>query len=277
MGVPYDAGLIAAVFDEYADAEWSRHEETPSARVAFDVHRRHLERFVERDSDVLEIGAGAGRFTIELARLGAHITVGDISPGQLELNERHVEDAGLDEHVAARVVADIIDLSRFGDGAFDTVVCFGGPLSWVLAERDRAIDELLRVTRSDGHVLLSVMSRFGSLHAFLAAAADEIERFGLAEMEEIVRTGFLPPPHSTLGPMHLFTWDELEASLRSHRCQIVTASATNFLSIGNDGTCERWLEDPVMWKRFLDWEADACARPGALDGGTHILVVVRPT
>lgn len=121
------------------------------------------------------------------------------------------------------------------------------------------------------------MSRFGSLRAFLSAAAEEIDAFGLEEMQEIVETGFLPPPHSTLGPMHLFTWSELEAILRSHRCEIVVASAANFLSIGNDETCERWRGDPPMWERFLSWEVDACARPGALDGGTHIIAVVRAT
>jgi len=40
--------------------------------------------------------------------------------------------------VEARSVADVVDLSMFDEEAFDAVVCYGGPLSWVLAERDRA-------------------------------------------------------------------------------------------------------------------------------------------
>lgn len=140
---------------------------------------------------------------------------------------------------------------------------------------DRALDELLRVTRPDGHVLLGVMSRHGSLRAFLAVAAEEIDEFGLDEMQEIVETGFLPGHHSSLGPMHLYTWRELEAMLRRHPCEIVAASAANFLSIGNDETCERWLADQSMWDRFLSWEIDACAQPGAIDGGTHIIAVAR--
>lgn len=277
MADRYDADLIARIFDEYGDAEWARHETTPFARVAFHVHRHFLERFVRPDDRVLEVGAGAGRFTVELARIGAQVTVADISPGQLELNERHLREADLEDRVKARLVLDIVDLSTFHVGAFDAVVCYGGPLSWVLAERDRAVDELVRVTKPDGHVLVSVMSRFGTLRAFLAAAHEEIEAFGLEEMHEIVQTGFLPPPHSTLGPMHLLPWRELETLLRSHRCEIVAASAANFLSIGNDETCERWLDDPPMWERFLRWEIEACAQPGALDGGTHIIAIVRAT
>ena len=274
---PYDADLIAGIFDEYGDAEWARHEATPFARVAFHVHRHYLERFVQPGDRVLDIGAASGRFTVELAHLEARITVADISQGQLDLNETNLRQAGLEDHIEERLVADVVDLSGFDDASFDAVVCYGGPLSWVLNDADRAVDELLRVTRSGGHVLIGVMSLYGSLRAFLPGASKEIDAYGVEEMEAILQTGFLPPPHSTLGPLHMYTWRELEALLSRHRCEIVTASAANFLSIGNDETCESWLADSAMWERFLGWEVAACAHPGALDGGTHILVVVRGT
>ncbi len=276
MAPRYDPSLIARIFDEYGDAEWARHEVSPAARVAFHVHRHYLDRFVRPGDRVLEVGAGAGRFTVELARLRARVTVVDVSPGQLELNERHVRDAGLEAQVEARREADVLDLSDLAASPFDAVVCFGGPISWVLDDAGLALTELLSATDAGGHLLLSVMSRLGSLRAFLDVAAEEIEEFGLEEMRDIVETGFLPDHHSSLGPMHLYTWHELRALLLGHACEIVVASATNFLSIGNDETCERWLADPLMWKRFLDWEVDACAQPGAIDGGTHILAIVRP-
>jgi SAM-dependent methyltransferase len=273
---PYDRELIARIFDAYGDSEWARHEATPFGRVSFHVHRHYLERFVRAGDRVLEIGAGAGRYTVELARLGARITVTDISPEQLRLNAAHVAEAGLEQQVGSRKIADVLDLSRFGEGAFDATVCYGGPLSWVLDEADAALAELVRVTRSGGHVLIGVMSRYGSLRAFLPAASDEIDAFGLQEMQDIVDGGYLPENHSTLGPMHLYTWAELRTLLERQPGEIVAASAANFLSIGNDETCERWLrDDPEMWERFLGWEVEACAAPGALDGGTHIIAVVR--
>jgi hypothetical protein len=120
------------------------------------------------------------------------------------------------------------------------------------------------------------MSLHGSLHAFLEAADAEIEEFGIEEMEEINRTGDLPVHHSSLGtPSHLFSWAELRSMLEHHRCDVVAASAANFLSIGNDEVCERWRQDPEMWARFLAWEIRACAQPGAIDCGTHIIAVVR--
>jgi len=113
------------------------------------------------------------------------------------------------------------------------------------------------------------------LQAFLAAAAEEVETYGIQEMQDIVDSGYLPDNHSTLGPMHLYTWAEFRALLERHPCDIVVASAANFLSIGNDETCERWVrDDPAMWERFLAWEVAACTEPGAIDAGTHIVAVV---
>jgi len=52
---------------------------------------------------VLEVGAGPGRFTIELARLGARILVSDISAGQLDLNRAERFLAALDVFGETRV------------------------------------------------------------------------------------------------------------------------------------------------------------------------------
>jgi SAM-dependent methyltransferase len=276
MDLAYDRSLVAAIYDGYGDKEWHRHEIRPFDRVSFHVHRHYLRTFVHDGDRVLETGAGTGRFTVELAQLGARIVVTDVSPGQLELNASHVADAGLEGHVEAREQADILDLSRYPDGSFDAVVSYGGPLSYVMDRSDDALDELLRVTRPGGYVLLGVMSKHGSLHAFLDGAAAEIEEFGIDEMQVILETGDLPPNHSSMGmPVHLFSWADLRAHLERHPCDPVTASASASLAIGNDEVCERWLADPEMWERFLAWEVEVCAQPGSIDGGTHIIAVVR--
>lgn len=62
MAEPFEREAIARVFDGYADAEWSRHETSPFARVSFHVHRHYLGRFVRPGDRVLEVGAGPGRF-----------------------------------------------------------------------------------------------------------------------------------------------------------------------------------------------------------------------
>ena len=67
MGTHYDAGYIAGFFDEYGEREWERLEATPWGRVELEVRRRLLREVVRPGDRVLEVGAGPGRFTLELA------------------------------------------------------------------------------------------------------------------------------------------------------------------------------------------------------------------
>ena len=134
----YEAEHISKFYDDYAEREWTRLVGTPADAVSFYIHTYYLKQFVKRGARVLEAGAGPGRFTLELAHLDTNITVGDISQVQLDLNEKHVAEAGCENRVEARVLLDITDLSRFETDSFDAVVCYGGPPSatrWTKADK----------------------------------------------------------------------------------------------------------------------------------------------
>ncbi len=262
-GVPYDAEHIARFFDDYGTREWERFDASPMDRVGLEVHLRLLREHIRSGDRVLDAGAGPGRFTLELARLGASVVVGDLSPGQLALHAE--KTASVEESVESRELLDITDLGRFEDASFDAVVCFGGPLSYVLGEADRALAELLRVTRPGGHVLLSVMSLLGAARAFFDQLLPLVEKFGWQRaVTDIFATGDLDAEINNGHVCRLYRWSDLERLLARHPCRVVSASAANFLSVGNDA----WDE------RFLEVEIEACREPGALDGGTHILAVV---
>jgi 2-polyprenyl-3-methyl-5-hydroxy-6-metoxy-1,4-benzoquinol methylase len=137
-------------FDRIPDAEWDRLQSTPRGRVSFELHRRVLAELVHADMRVLEVGAGPGRFTIELAALGARITTTDVSAVQLDANERHVREAGRANAVEARFVLDMRDATRLGEAAFDAVVAYGGPLSYGFEDAEAAFAGLTHVVRPGG-------------------------------------------------------------------------------------------------------------------------------
>jgi ubiquinone/menaquinone biosynthesis C-methylase UbiE len=268
-GPAYDAEHVAAYFDEHGEREWARFDENLAARVNFEVHRRYLERFVQRGHRVLEVGAGPGRFTLELARLGATVVVADVSREMLRLNREHVGAEELEAQVEARVIVDVLDLSRFEDGEFDATVCYGGPVSYVVDRADEALAELLRVTRPGGPVLLSVMSLVGAFRAFLPQAIEVVEEYGVEATEHIIETGYLGGVLNRHHNMRMYSWAMLKELLDRHGCEVVAASASNFLSIDHDDVVtDEW------WPKLVEWELRVCAEPGALDGGTHILAVV---
>jgi SAM-dependent methyltransferase len=273
MAGPYDPDHVRRYYDAWGEREWSRLEANPPNVVSFHVHRHYLERFIGPGDHALEAGAGAGRFTIELARLGARVTVGDISPVQLALNREKVTEAGCETAVVDRQLLDIVDLSRFPAGHFDATVCYGGAISYVFDRADAAVGELLRVTKPGGYLLLSVMSLAGSLRRYLAGVPDEIGERGFEAFLRMLDTGDQSGNHAC----HLYRWSELQALLARHPCAIVAASAANFLAIGNDTAVEALRRDRILWDAYLGWEIAFGAEPGAVDGGSHIIVAAQKT
>ena len=268
----YDAEYISEFYDAYGTTEWERLEKTPADRVSFFIHKHYLERYVKAGESVLEAGAGPGRFTIELARLGARVTAGDISKRQLELNAHHVAEAGCEGAVEDRVQLDVTNLSQFESGSFDAVVCYGGALSYVMERADDAAEELLRVVKPGGYVLLSVMSLVGATRIFLEGVMG-LGNF-VEQIDSVRRDGVLTREHNNGHPMKLYRYRELRTLLERHGAKVVVASAANMLSPGRDEVLEPFLNTPT-WDKFLAWELDFCSEAGAVDCGTHILAVVQ--
>jgi SAM-dependent methyltransferase len=204
--------------------------------------------------------------------------VGDVSPGQLKLNREKVVEAGCEQRVVARVPLDITDLSRFPDSNFDAVVCYGGPLSYVFDRAGDALAEMLRVTRPDGHILFGVMSLAGATRRFLGAIFDLYREVGAEEVRRVVDTG---DQYGVTAPgghyCRMYRWEDLEALLERHPCKVVSASASNFLSVQNEALLEEAHRDPLFWETLLEWESRFCEQSSLLDAGTHIIVVIRRT
>src|ERR1019366_9206837 len=266
----YDRAHTEAFYDAYGEREWVRFDRNAASRVGLAIHLHYLQKYIKSRDVVLDIGAGPGRFTIELARIGASITVADISNVQLEFNKQNVSNAGFEASVRERVQCDIVDLSQFADNSFDAVVAFGGPISYALDRADDAIRECLRVTKRGGHVLFSVMSRLGALRHFFPEIISLIDAAGFVVLEEPWESGMLDERFSMGHRCRLFLSSELTDILKKQHSKVIEMSASNFLAYVSEDILEnRWL-NPEFWNAFLKIELEASRQPGALDGGTHI-------
>jgi SAM-dependent methyltransferase len=270
----YHPAAVAQHFDEYGTREWDRLVKTPADEVSLYVHTHYLKKYVATGDRVLEIGAGAGRFTQILAGLGARTWVADISPVQLALNQRFARELGYAQAIMGWQTLDICDLSALAPASFDCVVAYGGPFSYVLDKRDVALRECLRVLRPGGALLLSVMSLWGtvhsSLHAVLSVAA--------ATNHKIIQTGNLTSetfPERKSNFMHLFRADELRCWLEAAGLTVSDLSASHCLSVAWNDSLEQIKNDPEKWNELLRMEVEACADEGCLNMGTHMIAVGR--
>jgi 2-polyprenyl-3-methyl-5-hydroxy-6-metoxy-1,4-benzoquinol methylase len=109
------------------------------------------------EARVLEIGCGAGFLSVALAQRGLRVQAIDPAEAMVELARRHVLESGTAELLSVDL-GDACALA-FGDASFDLVIALG-VIPW-LKRPELAIQEMARVTRSGGHVILTADNRAG--------------------------------------------------------------------------------------------------------------------
>lgn len=274
----YNPEIITRHFDNDEHDEWSRLDKTPIGKIQFHIHNHYLRKYVKKGDRVLEIGPGPGRFTIELAKLGARIAIVDISENQLKRNKKLVEEAGFEGSIEWRKNRDMLNLEGIDNDSFDCVVCYGGPLSYVFEFVDDALEEIIRVIKKGGIILSSVISTLGSYHHFITHVFDDVG-IEIEQYDELTQTGDILGDLADRGThqCHMYRWREFRDILAKHPVEILDTSAANFLSSGlaNEEYLMNLMKDQKKWNMFLKWELDFCHEPGAIDLGNTFIVIFK--
>jgi SAM-dependent methyltransferase len=107
--------------------------------------------------EILELGCGAARFSIKLARLGARCVGVDVSPRQLEHARRLQAETGI-EFPLVEANAENVPLP---DESFDVVFCDHGGMTW--ADPYRTVPEAARLLRPRGLLAFNMSSPLATI------------------------------------------------------------------------------------------------------------------
>jgi SAM-dependent methyltransferase len=177
---------------EHWERYWAEREQIDEVYSNEDRIQRQLEGLPLRDRWVMEVGAGSGRDSLELARRGSRVVVLDYVRTSFQVIRRQADALGL---TVFPVCADARRMP-FRDGAFDLV--FHQGLMEHFRDPMPLLRENARVLARGGHLLVDVPQRFHvytlAKHAMIALgrwfAGWETE-YSPARLEKLVRAGGL--------------------------------------------------------------------------------------
>jgi ubiquinone/menaquinone biosynthesis C-methylase UbiE len=113
--------------------EWGRLDREP---LEFQVNFYHIINNLPANGNILDNGAGPGKYSIELAKCGYHITLTDLTPKLVDIAMQKAEEQELLNQFRGFYTADARDLSQFSNNQFDAALMLG-PLYHLQTEEDR--------------------------------------------------------------------------------------------------------------------------------------------
>lgn len=159
-----------------------------------------FQNFPDRNSNLLDLGAGAGRHTFFLASEGYRVMAADISSSGIEYVKQLVNENGLDN--VDTVVAPTYNLP-LEDESFDGCICYGVFYYMTKEEIQQSFKELYRVLKNGGRALVVV--RTTDDHRYGQGREIEPNTFIIEEDDES-KSSY----HESGMKMHFFTREEIE-------------------------------------------------------------------
>lgn len=265
-------------YDNYGDREWTRLEKDGHGELLYQVHLDILKRHTNPSDTVLEIGAGSGRYTKELVAMCAELTVADISSHQIEFNKSKMRELSLFDRIKAYHVLDVLDMSVFGDSSFDCVVCIGGVINYLLDREKDGIQEMLRVLKSGGILIVGAMSFIGASLYYLDGIRYEKDQFGIEATRWIFDTGVQDGEHYPVASkhyVHMMRSTEMDALFAEFPVKVQERSSAGLFTQAGDSAIENARNDKEYWKLIIEKEIAFTKLQGTLDCGMNIIYVVR--
>jgi len=236
-------------WDRKADRELAR-EEDPRKQVHSDLLWKEIHRCIDsrKNLNILDAGAGPGRFSIPLAEAGHHVVHIDISSEMIEIAKQRINPK-FNKNIDF-VKSDISNGFNYDDNSFDLVLCLDSPLSFCYPNYSEVLKELIRVTKST--IILCVANKYGVI--LEDAGGFDLEHFGkLNTIIDIFRTGTLLVNEEMkklvpglMPSWHAFTPEELKNLVIENKCKVKRISAP--------GTFARFMDVDLLKKLILNRE-----------------------
>ncbi|MCR2047406.1 methyltransferase domain-containing protein [Acetatifactor muris] len=135
--------------------EDSRLNHSKAARVEFLTTVHYIDKYLKEGDKILDIGAGAGEYSIYFARRGYEVSALELADANIAAFRKKLKP----EDKIDLVQGNALELTRYADKTFDIVLLFG-PLYHLKSDADKqkCISEAKRVCKDGGKIFFAFIS-----------------------------------------------------------------------------------------------------------------------
>jgi len=254
--------------------EWGRLDREP---LEFQINWHFIQKYMPATGSVLDNGAGPGKYAMRLADLGYNVTLTDLVPTLVEVAQDKAKEICLDTQFQGFHVADARDLSVLDDEQFDAALALG-PMYHLQKEDDRqkAIEELYRVTKHEGIVFVALMPRIKHVLASLMNPMNWRPNDKMDSIEEFMKTGeFNHSDDGRFTGAYYFNVEDIKPFMESQGFE--TLDLIGSTNIGTLLTSEQWAywrnrgEDE--FNQLMELLKKTASNPHVLGISSHLLYI----
>jgi len=228
------------------------------------ITMKYIHKYLERlkNPGIIDIGAGTGRYSVQLADEGYDVTAVELVKYNL----------GILKSKGSRVKAyhgNALHLSRFADASFDMALLFGPMYHlYTMEDKVQALKEAARVTKAGGYILAAYcMNEYGVL----------MYGFRDGNVKECLEDGRLTREfHCMSRPKDLYDYVRLEDIDDMNRA----AGLKRIQIIAPDGPANYMRQvlhtmDEETFALFVDYQLSVCERQDLLGASAHTVDILQ--
>lgn len=238
--------------------EDTRLNHSKAARVEFLTTVRYIEEYLKPGGKILDIGAGAGEYSLYFARKGYDVSALELSENNIKAFRKKISP---EDHIHL-IQGNAMDLSCYEDDSFDVVLMLG-PLYHLSRDEDKqtCIAQAKRVCKPGGKIFFAFISN-----------------------DMVILTEFsYRPDYFTAGDYNkeTFRLDDFPFVFHTvERCRdVLRAGGIRILKeVASDGVSEL-MEDKINaldeegYRQYLRYHYYICEKPECLGMSNHLLFI----
>ena len=255
------------IIDKYTEYdEDSRLIKDRAHNIEYLTTIRYIQKFLKPGSKILEVGAGTGRYSLALAKMGYSVVATDLTPKHVDIMKR--KSKRLNNFQC--MVADALDLSMFKDNSFDMVLNLG-PMYHMFHQKDKeqVVKETLRVAKKNAVCMFAYLAHASLITGYaLSAGRNNVVTRMVSLMDKTGR--IKDTPEEVFASFYVEDFKKLFKKTG-------TTYITNIATDGIAPAMSEWVErlSKKDYQAFLNWHFMTCERLDQQGFSSHLLYICK--